>query len=506
MLKEHRARQQKLLPLFAPELRATRMAFAKGIWDLFLIFTCVYWISISFLYGAGYDTMRHIKDASVIFRNFDDSPAARDLSAMIVEAYEDESMPLLHDFTERDLYDTKQSIRDAVWRGDAWAAVYINEGFGEKMMSALTEGTDYDPTTAVTLMTEESRHFFKVMVINKGSRTALTALEGKFAERMFEQLLAGGANASAIVNQANPNVLITPYSYTEDNIAPYHFDMSMYILSVTLSLCMVVGSFIPSNMWKSIEEPFFKQVRIPQIIALRCFINVLWAIVLCLQGTGIVFAFHGPSWSPSAGDFFAIWGIFTLNTLAFTFFIDCMQNWVHPKFLLGGYFTTLFVNIAAAIFGAELNNHFFRICYAMPFHSTGFMLRTLLTDGSYNKLNYAIPLNFLLSLFWWAISTFLIARKARLVADDKMLMSNVPPPAPEPAAHPDPAPAEKAPFPSPSASGTTQGAASTDYSSSATASSASTPGSSRSDLSSYKRRQHRRHSTGSESDIEIEDA
>ncbi|KAJ2850917.1 hypothetical protein IWW36_001543 [Coemansia brasiliensis] len=499
VLKEHRERQKKLLPLFSPELRATRMAFAKGIWDVFLVFTVVFWVSISFLYGAGYDTMRHIKEATLIFRNFDDSQTAQQLSSAIVAAFKDPGVPLLKDYTGSGSYQSIDAIKDAVWSGDAWGAIYVNDGFGERLEKALTEGADYDPKSAVTLVTEESRHYFKVMMVNKGAQSALSELEGVFAQQVFTQLTsAEGANITSIIDSANSAALITPFSYTIDNIAPYHFDMSMYILSVTLSLCMVVGSFIPSNMWKSIEEPFFKQVRVPQIIALRAFINIVWAIFICVQATGIVFAFHGPSWSPTVGDFFAIFAIFLLNTLAFTFFIDCMQNWVHPRFLLGGYFTTLFVNIAGAMFGAELNNHFFRICYALPFHSSGLMLRTLLTDGSYNKLDFAIPINILWSLFWWTISSFLIARKARLVYDGKILMSNVPPPNPQPAAVVHEKDSAAAPHAeSPSASHESE------YVSSTTGS----PDSSHTDISSHMSRQRARKRTESEvSDIEIEDA
>ncbi|KAJ1878589.1 hypothetical protein H4R99_001996 [Coemansia sp. RSA 1722] len=429
LLQQHRERQKNLLPLFSPELRAMRMAFLKGLWQMVLVFTCVFWISISFLYGAGYDTSRHMKDASFIFRNFDSSPAATNISQMIIKAFEPEGMVRLVDHTIDGQYDSVEAIKHAVWVGDSWGAIVVNQGFGDRLDKALTQGADYDPTQAVTLISEESRHFFKVMMATKSIEGALTALEVPFSQMVFQDLVSQGENTPAsIISRANPQALVLPYSYAVDNIAPYHFDMSMYILSVTLSLCMVVGSFIPSNMWKTIEEPFFKQVKIPHIIVLRLVVNIVWTVFICLQATGIVFAFSGPTWSPSAGDFFGLFGLFVLNTLAFAFFIECLQNWVHPRFLLGAYFTTLFVDIAAAIFGPELNNHFFRITYAMPFMLTGISMRTLLTDGSYAKFQYTITVVVLWAVFWWVISLFLVARKARLVRAGKLLMSNVPPP------------------------------------------------------------------------------
>ncbi|KAJ1823189.1 hypothetical protein LPJ56_000153 [Coemansia sp. RSA 2599] len=428
LLQQHRERQKNLLPLFSPELRAMRMAFLKGLWQMFLVFTCVFWISISFLYGAGYDTSRHMKDASFIFRNFDSSPAATNISQMIIKAFEPEGMVTLVDRTNDEEYDTLEAIKHAVWVGNSWGAIVVNQGFGERLSKALAEGADYEPTQAVTLVSEESRHFFKVMMATKSIQAALTALEVPFSQMVFQDQVAQGNTPAEIIGRANPQALVLPYSYAVDNIAPYHFDLSMYILSVTLSLCMVVGSFIPSNMWKTIEEPFFKQVKIPQLIALRLVVNIVWAIFICVQATGIVFAFSGPTWSPTVGDFFGLFGLFLLNTFAFTFFIECLQNWVHPRFLLGGYFTTLFVNISAAIFGPELNNHFFRITYAMPFMLTGISMRTLLTDGSYAKFKYTITVVVLWAVFWWVVSVFLIARKARLVRAGKLLMSNVPPP------------------------------------------------------------------------------
>ncbi|KAJ2868299.1 hypothetical protein GGI22_000869 [Coemansia erecta] len=536
MLKQHRERQAKLLPLFSPELRATRMAFLKGLRDMFIIFTIVYWITISFLYGSGYNTTRYMHEATTLYYNMDDSTAASILDQMIAKAYASPGMLTLTNATGREEFSSIASIRDAVWRGDYWNAVVINEGFGERLQAALENGADYDPTSALTFYTEESRHYFKVAAATQTVEVALTSIEAQFAQTMFINAIGDTSDTAAVISRANPAALVRPYSYTVDNIAPYHFDMALYLLSVTLSLSMVAGSFIPSNMWKSIEEPFYKQVRIRQVIALRFCINVIWAVVICLQSAGIAFVFRGSTWSPTAGDYFAMFAIFLLNTLAFTFYIDCLQNWIHPKFLIGAYFTTLLVNISGAMFGPELNNHFFRITYALPFFNSGLTIRTLLTGGSYNKIKFSVTINILWTLVWWTISTFLIARKARLVRAGTLTMANVPPP-PAPAA---PAaaeeeeeveevkkvpikpsatagdaalPAERLPQSSESlASISTTGMHEREYASTTPSSSyfSETPSSSSSSLSSPPHDRHRRRhvSTSGESvsDIEIEDS
>ncbi|KAJ1957777.1 hypothetical protein EC988_000655 [Linderina pennispora] len=438
MFQGHKERQAKLLPLFAPELRAMRLAFAKGLWQMFIVFTIVFWVSISFLFGAGYDTSRHMHEAKVYLRDFDNTEVSGMLQQVMLKAFDQKNMPTIVPVSAKQ-FPTDQSVRHAVWEGDAWAAITINQGFGDQLTSALYTGAAYDPLKAVTLVSEESRHYFKVQTVTKTVEAVLAGIAAPFTQLVFSKVAsADGSSVGDVIDRANPVALVQPYSFTTDNIAPYHFDLSMYILSVTLSLGMVIGSFIPSNMWKTIEEPFFKQVKVSQVIMLRGFINVVWAFIICLQETGIVFAFRGPSWSPTVGDFFGIFGILLLNTFAFTFFIDCLQNWMHPRFLLATYFTTLFVNISAAIFGTELNNHFFRILYATPFLNSGFTIRTLLTRGSYNKIKFSITINVLWAVFWWILSTFLIARKARLVRAGKLLMANIPPP-PQPAPAPAPA-------------------------------------------------------------------
>ncbi|KAJ2329711.1 hypothetical protein GGH92_009661, partial [Coemansia sp. RSA 2673] len=302
MLRQHRELQKGLLPLFSPELRGMRMAFGKGLWQMFLIFTVVFWISICFLFGAGYDGSRHMKDARMILRDFDQSPASTALARMINGAFAIHTAPNLVDFTHSTEYSTPAAVRGAVWDGDAWAAIIINQGFGERLAAALASGGDgtgataYDPGSAVTLVTEESRHYFKVQVVIKTSEAILTALHAPYAQAMLEQA-SGGDNTrlAGLIQNADPLALISPFSFTVDNVAPFHFDLSMYILSVTLSLCMVAGAFIPSNMWKTIETPFYQNVRITQLIGLRLFINLVWAILICLQATGIMFAFRGPS-------------------------------------------------------------------------------------------------------------------------------------------------------------------------------------------------------------------
>ncbi|KAJ2904663.1 hypothetical protein GGI21_004260, partial [Coemansia aciculifera] len=329
MLRQHRERQKGLLPLFSPELRAVRMAFGKGLWQMFLIFTVVFWISICFLFGAGYDSTRYIKDSRMILRDFDQSPASTALAQMINGAFAVHTAPDLVDYTQSADFDSLAAVHEAVWNGDAWAAIVINPGFGERLTAALTSGgaaagaAAYNPESAVTLLTEESRHYFKVQVVVKTSEAILTALQVPFAQAMLEQA-TGGNNAllPSLIQTADPLALVAPFGFTVDNIAPYHFDLSLYVLSVTLSLCMVAGSFIPSNMWKTIETPFYQKVYVSQVIGLRLFINLVWAIVICVQATGIIFAFRGPSWSPTVDDFFGIFGILLLNTLAFAFFID----------------------------------------------------------------------------------------------------------------------------------------------------------------------------------------
>ncbi|KAI7820753.1 hypothetical protein BX661DRAFT_188940 [Kickxella alabastrina] len=414
LLQQHKERQKTLHSLFSPELRAIRMSFLKSIWQMVLVFTCVFWISISFLYGTGYDPSRHMKAGTVVFRNLDDSEISRTLSSTFIKQFDIPTMPKLFDYTQRSELATKEEIRKAVWDGDFWIGVVINEGFGQNLTRATRAG--------------RIRHYFKVAAVTKAVTGALAALEAPFAQLVFQNAIKqSGTSAATILERANPQALVLPFSNTVVNIAPYHFDLSMYILTVSMSLCMVTGAFVPSNMWKTIEEPFFKQLRIPQIIALRFVINMISAVVITMQVIGIIFVFSGPTWDPNAKDFFALYGLILLNTLCFTFFIECMQSLVHPRFLLGGYFITLMVNIGAGLFGAEMNNRFFRIIFAFPFFNTGISIRTLLTDGSYKRWHYTITVNVVIAFMWWVISLFLIARKARLVRAGKMLMSNIAP-------------------------------------------------------------------------------
>ncbi|KAJ1725865.1 hypothetical protein LPJ61_005603, partial [Coemansia biformis] len=425
MLREHCERQRKLYPLFSPELQPLRAGFAKSLRETWIIFTVVFWVGISFMYGAGYDTFRHIKTANYIFCNFDNSPEASALSSMIIEAFESPTVPRLQDATGTGRCRTTYTVDDAVWRGDAWGAVYVHEGFGRKLRSALLDGAEYDPTEAATLGTQESRHYLKVSTVNRVSELALAAVEGPFAQLTLGTMLTGeGVNATEAIDRANPQAIVLPFSFKVKNIAPLHFDTSMYIMSITLSLCMVAGSFIPSNMWKTIEEVFYKRLKVKQLVLLRLIVNTGWAAFICIQAAGILCAFRGPSWSPGAREFFGLFGIFLLNTMSFTFFIDCLQNWLHPRFLLATYFMVLAVNISAAVFGRELNNSFFDIVYATPFSNTGITARYLLTNGSFNRLDFSITINVLWMVIWWFISTFLIARKARLVKSGALTMAN----------------------------------------------------------------------------------
>ncbi|KAJ2716761.1 hypothetical protein H4R19_000442 [Coemansia spiralis] len=446
MLRAHRMRHRKLVPLFSPELQPLRVGFVRSLGDTFLIYTAVFWIGISFLYGAGYDTMRHIKEANFIFCNFDDSPQATALSSMLIGAFASPDMPRLTDHTDTARCTSPHAVDGRVWRGDAWGAVYINHGFGRNLAAAMLTGAAYDPAAAVTLDIQESRHYLKVATVNHFAEQAVAGVEGPFAQLALNTTLAGaGASAAEVIARANPRAVVLPFSYRLNNVAPLHFDTSLYILSVTMSVCMTAGAFMPSNMWKSIEEPFYKQLRVSQLIALRLVVNIATAALICLQAAGVLMVFHGPSWWPGARVYFALFGIFLLNTTAVTFFIDCLQNWLHPRFLIGAYFVLLSVNIAGAILGGELNNAFFNILYATPFNASGVLLRSLLTNGSYKQYQYALTVNLCLTAFWWLLSTFLIARKARLVKAGTWTMANIPPPPPPQLQPPTPTPTSPSP-------------------------------------------------------------
>ncbi|KAJ2784034.1 hypothetical protein H4R18_001347 [Coemansia javaensis] len=436
MAREQQQQQQprrEALRLFSPELRPLRGIFAKSLREMAAVITAVFWVSVCFLYGAGYDTPRYIKDARFVFRSFDDSPAARNLSALIAAGFGRPGVPLLEDYTGRGQYATPRAIDDAVWRGDAWGAVYINAGFGRSLDRALRGGAGYSPERAATLVTQESRHYFKVALATKAAQAALAGVGDPFARQTFRALAAQGAGEAAAVARANPVALVAPFGFTVKNIAPFHFDMSMYMLSVTLSLCMAVGAFIPSNVWKTIEEPLYRQASVAHLIGVRLAVNVAWAAFIAVQAAGCLLAFRGATWSVDAHEFFSVFGCLLLNTLALSFFVDCVQNRLHPRFLFAAYFVPLSVNISAALFGTELNSRFFRILYATPFNNTGIMLRTVFTRGTYQKYRFTIAINVAWTVLWWFLSTFLIARKARLVAAGKITMVNVPPPPSPPA-------------------------------------------------------------------------
>ncbi|KAJ2321379.1 hypothetical protein IWW51_004433, partial [Coemansia sp. RSA 2702] len=109
---------------------------------------------MSIFFGANYKKSELVHNLAIDLVDLDRGPVGREISEIIMAMPQSMASPTWR--FRADIRDIDQARRYA--RDDAWGVLVINSGLSGRLASALTLGTDYDASLALTMLKQGAYH------------------------------------------------------------------------------------------------------------------------------------------------------------------------------------------------------------------------------------------------------------------------------------------------------------------------------------------------------------
>ncbi|KAJ1917858.1 hypothetical protein H4219_002968 [Mycoemilia scoparia] len=433
------------VPIYHSSVKGLRRLIEKNMLKMMLVLTAILWLLLALTNGPIYAQDKYIYRVKVSVVDFDKTQQSGMIKELILSmGYNgtNPQMPTIIDRSDDSDWSSHDKISKGLRSNQAWAAWVIEKGFGESLASALYNGTEYQPQKMGRLYLSDTHPYFALVRVQGTVEQMEVAVESYSRALVLKQLLAQAEGDAKAIARANPAALAKPFAVTVENVAFFSYPISNFVMSIAISMNLVL-CFIPSNMWKGVFAPFWKNVKVWQAVGYNFLFSLLWLLYTSMTISLIVLAFHKNSeWDWSAGNFFGLWGILALGNLPDFLWVLIFQSFVTPLWAVPMYVILLFLNIPSTLYGPDLSHQFFRWYYAMPFYNTSVNIRTMFLHSDY-VLYRSIVIPFAWTILFVPIATWLMIRRARLMREGKINAMNMKVPQP-----PSDTPAARQPSPS----------------------------------------------------------
>ncbi|KAJ5361286.1 hypothetical protein N7541_002130 [Penicillium brevicompactum] len=359
---------------------------------MFLLLQVLFLVNMCYLYATQLRSPTRYHHFNVLYVDYDQGVIGKS----IWDAYKrlrGDSFPTFLPASLSD-YEEESSIRDAVCRGDHWAAVYSNRFASEGLATALANGSDI-PTS--------------LKYVWNGVRYPVFSQAGIYANflRLIEDTrsLYYSHNGSAVVetaNLSNPAIrqaFLDPIHAREINIK--ETDHGTRVFHNTVSMAMpIIQQFFFILALNGISTHFgaFSKLSWKTNGIIRLIASLLYTFIGGLLMASYIRAYK-EAWTLNGSEFVFTWMIlWFLMHINFLFF-DVATAFIPIQFMPFVVLTWVILNIASTISPFEINPGFFRWGYALPSHEAYQLLIQVWSGGCNNQLYRALPIMFA----WWII-------------------------------------------------------------------------------------------------------
>ncbi|KAJ2079419.1 hypothetical protein H4R24_003784 [Coemansia sp. RSA 988] len=353
----------------------------KRFWDyveLAFISAIMIWSGLSLFFGGIHKRSAYVNNINIYLVDLDGGSVGANISQLIFDFEITPSSPVWlqrHDL--RSLDAVKSWILDS-----GWGALVINKGTSDRLSKALSDGTDYNPADAMTLVESSGRQVVAEMLyVSSTLSTAAQTVSRKYA---LDQLKFFHDSQAQLPHRTA--ALVDPISYTTIDVAPAGFTISpiMSTFGYLVILLSTIGVLI---VWKMTSFPFFTKVRYRDLILMWPVLLLGLALVLSFYQALAFLAFRGPDYNSLAltytpATFFKFW--FTGAAVAFSLGLWLFNWFLHltPLFIALPSICTVIPNVVSTIGTFELASKFYRIFYALPFFN-GSSIILYITTGAH---------------------------------------------------------------------------------------------------------------------------
>ncbi|ORY31254.1 hypothetical protein BCR39DRAFT_527136 [Naematelia encephala] len=419
---------------FAPELANARKEWAKVTAIAFTMITVCMFGLLSIYFGSYYQQIPRAAHFSVQIIDLDSiaspygsvahpailGPAVRQAASTALGSephlgwYEADTATLQNfRLTETgqglDAYEYGMKI---VTDQDVWAVIIVNANATSGAWSAITSGTEWDPSGAITFIYEEARNFYGTdQYVSRLTTDLLTSATGSAATTLASQVLALG-NASAVLGSAAQGSISGAFAYNLVTIHP--FDQLAGIPATTVgTIYLIIFTFLISGSWNNLGLPIIQdKLALGSEIAIKILVPLGAYLWLSLHYSLVSLAFLVDFTRKfGKGGFVVYWMADWITMSALGFVMETFFLWLGPWF---SFFLVFWVvlNVSVAFLSIADAADFYRYGYILPVWNLVDMAKSIIfATKNHLAQNFAVNIGWM--LVWMIILTVTVVVQRR---------------------------------------------------------------------------------------------
>ncbi|KAH7420026.1 hypothetical protein BKA64DRAFT_612055 [Cadophora sp. MPI-SDFR-AT-0126] len=385
-----------------PFWNGKRKPFVIGVVMSSLSVITMFVMVMSYLYGSIWKSTHRASNLNILAVDYDGGVIGKSLSTGY-SALKGEKFPTLH-FRPSDDFATVDDIRNAVCRGDYWAAIFAQDGASDRLAAALGGGlaaARYNSSNTLTYVFNEARYpTIQSGYISSNMQTLIGA-----ASSIYGSL--NGTSAARFLNTDDSNAtlaLLNPISASAINIMPTSQGTKVLYNTITLVLPIIQQFFFLMAL-NGISNSFgiYGYLSSLHVGLIRMIVAISYTFLASLTLAGYIWAFK-ENWGVSSGQFALTWMAMWLYMHVNFLVLDAATAFVPLAFLTFIVLPWVIINVTSTIFPFELNPGFYKLGYALPGHQIVSILFQIWSGGCNNQLARALPVLFAWEIFGWIAS------------------------------------------------------------------------------------------------------
>ncbi|KAF9358771.1 hypothetical protein BGX34_008776 [Mortierella sp. NVP85] len=396
-----------------PDNPTTRQVVFKLL-KVLVVMTVSYFALMALYFAAEYNTSSRLKNIDILVVDLDHSIIG---SYFLNFTQEQNKAPEHVNWSIQSGYVDVQSVVNDVENGNYWGAIIVQANASKTLNTALsTPLHDYDPTKAFLFVYDGGRDPLTVkprVVANMYSHFIQFTSRFNLAW-VFLVLTYAGDNVASLQPLADaPQVLGLPVAFEELDVHPPATPIIASATTVAyIWIFLVAGG--STYLVAHTVQPLTRKASVRKTMTLLLVPLLVFLFSLSMVYSVVLRVFGVPF--TSAGQFATLFlGMFLLQAAVASLVLFLV--FLIPVMLIPAITITFVVmNVIAVFHPVELMPPFYRWAYAMPFLNAVQLARYVL-NGSYNRLEYNLPI-----LFAWIVVPIVllpmaISRQKRLLME-----------------------------------------------------------------------------------------
>ncbi|KAF9175529.1 hypothetical protein BGX21_000719 [Mortierella sp. AD011] len=320
-----------------------------------------------------------------------------------------------------DLYPNISVISEEVEKGNYWGAIVVQPNASVSLMNAFSIPLpDYDPTGAFAFIYDGGRDPLVVKpYIVANMYTQFIVFTSVFNPAWIKFILAYSEQGNFTIDplQNAPQVLGTPVAFEDIDLHPVTSSIITSATSVAyIWIFLVAGG--STYLVTHVVQPMTRHVSVFRTMIYMLFPLMAFLVTMSMAYSALLPTFGVP-FPDGVPQFFKLFGgmlLLQCSVSAMVLFLIFLIPVVYiPTFTI----TFVILNVIAVFNPTQLMPGFYRWVYAMPFLNAVQIARFVLM-GSYNRLQYNIPVLCAWIMIPIILMPFAIARQKRLAKEARI--------------------------------------------------------------------------------------